>query len=230
MSDKLSKQDIVAALPTGLRTAVTDNFVTMVNDITQDQLVAERVRENFLTYAGVMREGKFKTEDYLHAIHYTTYKHMGYNNKEAYFKTFPTRQANLVARGVSEKDISAYVAAYHKGRLVQMILEQSLIPMWLLNQDMFQEALNEQAKIMRTAASEKVRSDAADSIMRNLQRPKDAVASLNIDMRENTGLTELKNTLQQLAVASIQAIQQGTPTKDIAGSRLVREDEDITDV
>ncbi|WP_280136544.1 hypothetical protein [Dyella japonica] len=43
-------------------------------------------------------------------------------------------------------------------------------------------------------------------------------------------MTELKNTLTQLAEAQKAAIEAGTPTKVIAGSTLVREDEDIIDV
>jgi hypothetical protein len=49
-------------------------------------------------------------------------------------------------------------------------------------------------------------------------------------MRESSGLTDLKNTLQALAEKQIEAIQAGTSTKEIAGSALIRADEDITDV
>lgn len=202
----------------------------MINNVTQDQTAAEQIRNNFVTYAGVMKDGKFKTQDYLNAVQYVTYKHMGYSNKDAYFKTFPNRQAELVARGTSEKDISAYVSAYHRGKLVNLIMEQSLIPVWIVNQDLFQEALNHQAWLMKNATSEKVQCDAANSILTHLQKPKDAVTNINLDLRENSGLTELKNTLTQLAEAQKAAIEAGTPTKVIAGSTLVREDEDIIDV
>ena len=230
MSTLLTKKDIVSALPPQFKSSVTDQLVNMINNVTQDQTAAEQIRNNFVTYAGVMKDGKFKTQDYLNAVQYVTYKHMGYSNKDAYFKTFPNRQAELVARGTSEKDISAYVSAYHRGKLVNLIMEQSLIPVWIVNQDLFQEALNHQAWLMKNATSEKVQCDAANSILTHLQKPKDAVTKINLDLRENSGLTELKNTLTQLAEAQKAAIEAGTPTKVIAGSTLVREDEDIIDV
>ena len=230
MSTLLTKKDIVSALPPQFKSSVTDQLVDMINNETQDQTAAEQIRNNFVTYAGVMKDGKFKTQDYLNAVQYVTYKHMGYSNKDAYFKTFPNRQAELVARGTSEKDISAYVSAYHRGKLVNLIMEQSLIPVWIVNQDLFQEALNHQAWLMKNAISEKVQCDAANSILTHLQKPKDAVTNINLDLRENSGLTELKNTLTQLAEAQKAAIEAGTPTKVIAGSTLVREDEDIIDV
>ncbi|AUV59073.1 Hypothetical protein AL25TRB_030 [Escherichia phage vB_Eco_AL25] len=230
MSTLLTKKDIVSALPPQFKSSVTDQLVNMINNVTQDQTAAEQIRNNFVTYAGVMKDGKFKTQDYLNAVQYVTYKHMGYSNKDAYFKTFPNRQAELVARGTSEKDISAYVSAYHRGKLVNLIMEQSLIPVWIVNQDLFQEALNHQAWLMKNATSEKVQCDAANSILTHLQKPKDAVTNINLDLRENSGLTELKNTLTQLAEAQKAAIEAGTPTKVIAGSTLVREDEDIIDV
>lgn len=227
---ELTKQQIVNALPSSFKNSVTQELVDTINNVTQDQLLAEQFRENFVTYSSVMKDGKFKTMDYLSAIQYVTYKHMGYSNKDAYFKTFPNRQAELVARGTSEKDISAYVSAYHRGKLVNLIMEQSLVPVWIVNQDNFQKAINVQVELMTTAVSEKVRCDAANSILTHLAKPKDQVTNINLDMRENSGLTDLKNTLQALAEQQLVAIQSGTPTKEIAGSSLVRQDEDITDV
>lgn len=227
---ELTKQQVVNALPTNFKNSVTQELVDTINNVTQDQLLAESFRENFISYSGVMKDGKFKVHDYLNAVQYVTYKHMGYSNKDAYFKTFPNRQAELVARGTSEKDISAYVSAYHRGKLVNLIMEQSLVPVWIVNQDNYQKAINVQVELMNTAVSEKVRCDAANSILTHLAKPKDQVTNINLDLRENSGLTDLKNTLEALAQKQIEAIQGGTSTKEIAGSKLVREDEDITDV
>lgn len=227
---ELTKQQVINALPSNFKNSVTQELVDTINNLTQDDLLAQSFRENFISYSGVMKDGKFKTSDYINAIQYVTYKHMGYSNKDAYFKTFPNRQAELVARGTSEKDISAYVSAYHRGKLVNLIMEQSLVPVWIVNQDNYQKAINVQVELMTTAVSEKVRCDAANSILTHLAKPKEASTSINIDMRESSGLTDLKNTLQALAEKQIEAIQGGTPTKEIAGSTLIRADEDITDV
>ena len=223
----LTKQDIIKALPANLKSAVTDSLVDMVNNITQDQMAAENIRENFISFAHVMKEGKFKTEDYLNAVAYVSYKHMGLSNKDAYFKVFPTRHAHLVAKGTSEKDIAAYVSAYHRGKLVNLIMEQSLVPVWIVNQDLFQRALNVQADLMMNAASEKVRSDAANSLLTHLQKPKDAVTNINLDLRENSGMSELVATMRDLAQQQRGAIEGGVATKTIANANLIREVEDV---
>lgn len=223
---QLTKQEIVKALPPNLKSAVTDQLVDYVNNVTQDQEVAELMRDNFITYAKVMQEGRFKTEDYVNAVAYVSYKHMGLSNKEAYFKVFPHRHAALVAKGTSEKDIAAYVAGYHKGKLVNLIMEQSLVPVWIVNQDIYQKAINVQADLMQNAVSEKVRSDAANSILTHLAKPKDAVAAINIDLRDTSGIRELKDTLTQLAQSQQDSIRQGSDTRTIVGADLIREVED----
>lgn len=219
----LTKAEIITALPPNLKSAVTDQFVDMVNDITQDQQAAEYIRNNFITYTMVLKEGRFKTEDYLNAVAYVSYKHMGLSNQEAFFKVFPNRHAALVAKGTSSKDIAAHVAGYHKGKLVNLIMEKSLVPTWVAYQDVYHKAIAVQADLMENAVSEKVRSDAANSILTHLQKPKEAAVALNVDLRENSGMVELANTLRELAQRQQAAIQGGVDARTISGADLIRE-------
>ncbi|AHC56598.1 hypothetical protein JJJA_0082 [Achromobacter phage JWDelta] len=225
----LTKQEIIQALPPNLKSAVTDSFVDMVNDITHDQQAAEFIRENFVTYTMVLKEGRFKTEDYLNAVAYVSYKHMGLSNQEAFFKVFPHRQAALVAKGTSSKDIAAHVSGYHKGKLVNLIMEKSLVPTWVAYQDVYHKAIAVQADLMQNAVSEKVRSDAANSILTHLQKPKEAAIAVNVDLRENSGMKELVATLSQLATQQRAAIEGGLDAKTISGAGLIREAE-VVDV
>lgn len=214
--------DMVAkALPPNLKTAATQELVDKINTITSDQLIAEQIRENFISYTKVLQEGKFKTEDYLNAVAYVSYKLMGHTNQDAYFKTFPQRHQALVANGVSAKDIAAYVSAYNRGKLVNLILEQSLVPTWVLNQDLYQKAINTQADLMINAQSEMVRTTAANSLLTHLAKPKEAGPLVAIDMRENSGMNELRGLLQKVARQQIEAIENGASTKDIAGQTII---------
>ena len=166
MNTHITKELVARALPGNLKSAATYQLADMINQISADPLIAEQIRDNFLSYASVLKEGKFKVEDYLNAVAYCSYKLMGDSNKDAYFKTFPQRYANLVAAGRTPKEISAYVSAYAKGQLVNKIMEQTLVPSWVLNQHMYQAALNTQFKLMTNEdVSPKVRSDAADSLL-----------------------------------------------------------------
>lgn len=217
----LTIQEVEKALPPNLKTAVTQSFVDRINGIVSDPIVAEQVRNNFISYTKVLQDGKFKTEDYLHAVTYCSFKLMGLSNQDAYFRTFPQRHAALVAKGTSAKDIASYVSMYNKGKLVNMIMEQTLVPSWVLNQDAYQKAINTQVELMTTATSEMVRTQAANSILTHLAKPKEAGPLVNIDMRENSGMNELKDALVKLATQQRELIQSGVSTKSIAEQTII---------
>lgn len=222
MSTPITKELVARALPGNLKSAVTDQLADMINQISADPLIAEQIRDNFLSYTAVLKEGKYKVEDYLNAVAYCSYKLMGDSNQDAYFKTFPQRYANLVAAGRTPKEISAYVAAYAKGQLVNKIMEQSLVPSWVLNQHMYQAALNTQFKLMTNEdVSPKVRSDAADSLLTHLAKPKEAGPLINIDMGETSGMNELKDALARMAQQQQTLINAGVSTKEIAAQDIV---------
>ena len=222
MNAPITKELVARALPGNLKSAATDQLADMINQISADPLIAEQIKDNFLSYASVLKEGKFKVEDYLNAVAYCSYKLMGDSNQDAYFKTFPQRYANLVAAGRTPKEISAYVAAYAKGQLVNKIMEQTLVPSWVLNQHMYQAALNTQFKLMTNEdVSPKVRSDAADSLLTHLAKPKEAGPLINIDMGETSGMNELKDALARMAQQQQTLINAGISTKDIAAQDIV---------
>lgn len=225
----LTVDQVAKALPSNLKGLATQNLTNQINNAVSDPVVAEQIRNNFVSYTGVLQEGRFKTEDYLNAVIYVSHKLMGMSNQNAYFKTFPQRHAALVAKGTSSKDIAAYVAAYNRGKLVNLILEQTLVPTWVLNQDVYQKAINTQADLMMHANSEMVRTTAANSILTHLAKPKEAGPLINLDMRETSGMEELKGMLTTLAQKQKELIESGATTKSIAEQNIIegkRSDDD----
>lgn len=217
----LTHSEITAALPAHLKVGVTQELVDLVNNVAQDPEAARTVRENFLSYTSVLKEGRFKTEDYVHAVAYVSYKLMGYSNMEAYVRTFPDRYTALRARNATDKDISAYVAAYNKNKLVNLILEQSLIPTWVLNQDAFQRAINTQMQLMLNSKSDKVRCDAANSLLTHLKKPEKKEVQLSIGIEDNSGMNELRAKLRELAEMQQGLIQGGMKTREIAQQTII---------
>ena len=217
----ISTQELAAAMPPALKSQATDSLANMLNNIASDPLVAETMRENFITYSHVLKDGKYKMDSYLSAIKYVSFKMMNLSNAEAYEKTFPQRMAALIAAGTNKKDISSYVAMYHKGKLVQAILEQSLVPVWLLNQETYQRAINVQADLMMNAQSEMVRTTAANSILTHLAKPKEVVAKISIDTTESSGMNELREAMTKLAQQQQDLIRNGVSPKEIAGQRII---------
>jgi len=219
--DDLTVEDLNQALPTHMRYAARQDYVDMINGMVKDPQAAEQIRNNFISYTGVLKDGRYRPEDYLNAVAYVSFKLMDNSNQESYRLAFPQRYSNLVARGATEKEISAYVAAYNRGKLVNAILEQTLIPTWVLNQDLYQKAINTQAGIMADEDnSARVRSEAADSLLTHLKRPETQQVELNIGIQESDGMTELKDTLAILATQQRDMIGSGMTTRQIAHQKL----------
>lgn len=226
---KITLEELKKVLPSNHQQAVTQSLVDKLNALSSDPLAASSIRENFIGYVHVLQDGRFKTEDYLNAVTYVSYKLMGMSNRDAYEKTFPSRMAEMTLTGKSSSEIAAYVSIYAKGKLVNLIYEQSVIPSWVLNQDAFQEAINTQLRLMRTATSEKVQSDAANSILTHLKKPEVKEMQLAVTTKEGDGLKAIQEGMRQLAEQQQDLIRQGTPTHLIAAQPLIEEGE-YTDV
>lgn len=217
----LTQDDVRQALPIHLKNAATKELVDALNNIPLDPEVADTIRDNFISYSKVLKEGKYKIEDYMNAIAYVTFRMMGYNNQESYARTFPQRYNALVAQNKSSKDISSYVAMYNKGKLVNAIMEQAMIPVWLINHDVMQKAINHQVYLMENAKSEMVQMQAAKALMDTLKKPESKDINLNIGTTEDKGVEELRNMMIGLAERQKQLIEQGVSTKDIAHQKLI---------
>lgn len=218
-------EEVERALPPQLKSKATPKLVNVLNNLATDPEHAESIRNNFISYSSVLRDGVFKLEDYLNAVAYVSFKMMGYNNKESYQRTFPQRYSALVARGATEKDISAYIAAYNKNKLVNLVLEQALIPSWILNQDAYQKAINTQLELMATSNSDFVRTQAANSILTHLKRPETKQVELKIDSSASDGIAELKDSMMRLAEKQKELIEMGAPTKTITHEPIIIEAE-----
>ena len=213
------------ALPDKVKKSVNQELIDQVNKTLSDPEEFENYRDNLLSYTRVMQDGRFKVQEYLNAVRYVSHKLMGATNIEAYTKTFPDKYARFVATGVQAKDIASYCTAYNKSKLVNLIFEQTLIPSYVLNQDLYQKALNIQAELMVSAHSEKVRTDAANSLLTHLKMPEKAKVELDINVKEDSSITALRVATMELARMQRLAMQAGSVTaQEVAHSRVVMAD------
>ncbi len=226
----LTVDEVQSALPAQLKSQASQALTDKINQISTEPEIAEQVRKNFISYTSVMLEGKFDTHEYLNAVAYVSYKIMGYTNQDSYKRTFPQRYAALAARGATDQQISGYVSAFNKTKLVNLILEQTLVPVWVLNQDIYQKAINVQAELMMTATSEKVKTDAANSLLTHLKKPEAQKVELNLGAQENSGMIELNEMLASLAQRQQDLIAQGVTTKEIAHQPLTHYIDDLEGV
>jgi hypothetical protein len=219
----LTAEQFKQVVPNQFKACVSQELIDQINQTLADPDMYETYRDNLLGYAHVMKEGKFKMEDYINAIKYCSHKIMGASNIDAYVKTFPDKYQAMLSAGKNAKDISSFVTSYNKNKLVNLILEQSMIPSWVLNQDMYQKALNHQLYLMLNAKSEKVQSDAANSILVHLKPPEVTKVELDIGLKKDSAMDDLKQNLAELALMQKQFISAGvTQVKDLAQQKLVR--------
>ena len=222
MSQVISIEQLKQAVPKSLKSAVTDSLVAVVNQFGSDPAFAEHYRNSLVTYAHVLQTGKYRMEDYLNAVRYVSFKLMGQTNKDAYINTFPDKYNYFLKNGKSDKAISSFVNAYSNNKLVNTILEQAMVPAHVMYQDLFGKALMVQAELMQTAVSEKVRSDAANSILSHLKQPEKSKIELEIKHDEGGVIEQLREATQKLNAQQRLAIQSGQITAEgIAHSRII---------
>lgn len=214
------------ALPRSQRSMVTPEIVNRFNEAASGE-IADTLRDNFLGYMDVLQEGKFKLDDYLNAVKYVSYKVMGKSNRTAYSLVFPDRYTRLMADPTLCNEIDSYVTAYNKGKLVNLILAQTMVPTHVLNQDMFQKALNVQMELALTAKSEMVRSQAASSILTILKTPETAKVKIDVNVKHDNSIEALQDMMVQLAEQQKSAIAAGVPLKQITNQPLTIEGEAV---
>jgi len=227
----LTEEEFRLALPDKVKKSVNQALIDQINNTLSNPEEFEHYRNNLVSYASVMRDGKFKIEQYLDAVRYVSFKLMGCTNIEAYTKTFPDKIKAFHAASVAPKDIASYVSAYNKGKLVNLIFEQTLVPVHVLNMDMYQKALNAQFELGMNAQSEKVRSDALNSVMTQLKPPETKKVELEISTKEDSSIDALRRTTMELVAAQKLALNSGSMNaQEVAHQRLDFIDVDAKEV
>ena len=218
----LTIEQFQEALPEKMKKSVNKEIIDQINKTLSDPELYEQYRDNLLSYTRVMQDGKFKITQYLDAVRYVGFKLMGMTNQEAYSRAFPEKMTRFMLQNVAAKDIASYVTAYNKSKLVTLLYEQTMIPTSILNQDLFQKALNVQAELMMTANSEKVRSDAANSLISALKPPETKKVELNVGMREDQSISSLREATLELVAQQKQMIQSGLANaQQVAHSKVI---------
>lgn len=230
MTDLLTLDSLQAALPKNLRMRAQQDMVDTINNVAMDPEMARIYRENLLTYTQVLTEGRYKMSSYIDAVRYVSFKLMSSTNISAYRLTFPDRFLAHVAKGATDKDMAAYAAVYNGTKLVMQIYEQTLIPTHILNADMYQDALNTQARLMKSANSELVQTTAANSILNALKRPETQKVELAIGIKEDSLMSELREVTQNLVNSHRQALTSGAVTaEEVAHSDIIQGECEVVD-
>lgn len=225
MSELLTKEQFHRVLPKDIRSRISDEVIDNINKLLEEPELRESFRDNLLSYAGILADGKFKVQGYIDACRYVSYKLLGSSTIEAYAKTFPERYKRLLSENCDANVISAYAGAFNKTLLVNKILEQTLVPTHILNADVYQKAINVQAHLMMNANSEKVRTDAANSLLNHLKKPETSKLQLDINYKEDKTLDDLRASTQALVEMQRRMLEEKViDAKYVAESNIIPKD------
>ena len=220
---KITLEEFKNALPSNLGKNASVKLVDKINDIlNNDPGFAEQYANNLFQYTNVLSNGKYKLSNYVEAVQFVSYLSMGMSNQDAWIKTFPDRYKYYLGKGLTSKEISAYVSMYSNSKLVSSLKEVAYIPVHIMYRHVFHDAVMHQALLMKTATSEKVQSDAATALMNYLRPPEAKKVELDVSVKQDTTLTELRQVMEGLSREQQQAIATGLRSaKDIAEGRII---------
>lgn len=218
----ITVEQLKSALPVRMGKSVNDALVARLNEMIADPDACDNFRDNFISYAHVAQSGKYSLEDYVNAVMYVSYKLMDLSNTEAFKRVFPKKMERYKREGKTDKDISSFITAYNKTKLVNQIFEQTMVPVHVYNQGLFQEALNRQAWLMRNAKREDVQQKAADSLISALQTPTTSKIQLDIGVKESSVISQLRQVADNMANTQREQIVSGQRTaRDVAESKII---------
>lgn len=218
----LTVDELKSAFPEKTRRQLNKQALANIAQTLSEPEMFETYRDNLLNYAYIMKEGKFKVVQYVNAVKYVSWRLAGHGQKEAYAKTFPGKMQQWAVDGIAPKDQSSYISAYNKSKLVTMLYEQTMTPVWILNQDAVQQAINTQVEIMQTSNSDMARVQAANSILTHVKAPETTKIEVGMSEESRSIMDELRDATEKLAATQRQGLQAGTlNAKDVAESPLI---------
>ena len=209
-------------VPKNQRGMITPEFCEKVEKCVNDPVLAEQIKSNFISYLNVLSTGKFSMDEYLNAVKYVSFKLLNYTNRDAYAATFPDRWERMVKEGVEEKRMDAYVAMYNKSKLVMAIYEQTIVPTYVLNAPLHQEALNVLAKMIKDPSVRGMaKVKACEAILTHTKQPEIVKGELTIGLQENETIAELREVTEQLANTFRASIGKGKTLQDVAEAQII---------
>jgi len=222
----LTVEALKAAMPKRQKHNITESLVSELNKIVCEPEEREAFRENLVSYTSVLEDPNVKLPDYIAAVRYVSFQLMGYTNQQSWIKTFPDRYQRLIdTKKIDESDDSflrSTVACYNRGKIVNAIREQTLVPSWVLNADIHQKAINQLATLMVSSKSDKVKADAATSLLTHLKMPETVKVQLGLEVKEDDSIKQLRGAVTELVNAQREAILTGISSADrIAGAKLI---------
>lgn len=223
IEEPLTLEQLRSAMPKRQKHNINQKFVDTMNSLVSEPEARHVFRDNLVSYAHVLADPNMKLPTYIDAVKYVSFKLLNYTNQEAWVATFPERHQRLIDDNKDANFLRSTVACYHRNKIVNQIMEQTMVPTWVLNQDMYQKALNTQLELMTSGSvSDKVRTEAANSLLSHLKQPEATKLTLDVNVKQDDSIRELRDATMELARVQRLNIESGIQSADdVAKSKII---------
>ena len=215
-------ESLQAMLPVKMN--ISEDMLQQVNNMINDEELQEQFKQNLVDFSSVLSSTRTTFQDYINAVKFVSYILMDNSATKSYMLAFPDRVKRLEDKygSNSYNQITVRAQAYKHQKIVRKVLEQTLVPAYVYNTSLFQEAINTQASIMRdTNISSRDRVAAAESVLKYTQIPEKYMAnSEQVSEQGMSVIEKLAESLKALTNAQKDSIVTGNTAKTIAQGRL----------
>lgn len=217
-------EEVKSIVPKNKKNLITDDIVDLLNNELKDQDSIEEFKENFITYIKVLNgDSKYKIKDYIKAIKFITLRMLNHTILDSWKYTFPDRYDRLIKSGKTEEEIRPYSSVYSKNDLVVQLLKQTIIPTYILNAPLHQEAINISMNIARNSnVNAMARVQAARTVLEYTKQPEVQSIQLDVGLKDIDEIAELNKTNRLLAELQLKNLEKGNLSlKEIAESKII---------
>lgn len=174
-----------------------------------NEATGDFLRENLVAHKHIIKGTTYSVKEYINATRFATLVNAGASDIDAFQAIFPDRYKNLTAKGKSSTNISSGIRSYKRSRLVQKVLEQIRVPIYLLMSDKRVDALLTLHEIMRDEdVHSRDRVAAATALATQLAPPKEALHKVEItDNRSENVIDALERRLSKYATQQQNSIR-----------------------
>jgi len=157
----------------------------------------------------------------MYAMKFFTLTEGGMDFTRAYSNVFPNRVLARSREGVNSDNLRIEASRYNRNMIVNEIRKVASPPVQLIHRNLLHEAILVSADLMKNARSEKVRADAAATLIRELKPADDQTINIKVNDGATDAIEELRKATETLAIQQHQSIQAGVAVQAIAESNII---------
>lgn len=160
------------------------------------------------------------SEDYAYSCKYVGYRMLGLPMETAYEFTFPSK-CNRIRLNV-KGDMTRYTAnvlrtakLFEKNGIVAKVMDIALVPVYVTNAPLAQQAIDKIAHLMTHSKSERIQLDSATVLLDKIIKAEAGVPEQTVTNTTNNILIDFREMNSRLARTTVEKMEEGNTIRDI---------------